>query len=286
MDVNVETVKCFDFSSDSKMTREIIDAYHLDGVVCLKSAVPSYWLNKIEEGINIFLAKKKVEGDPSNVSVKHYGDTGQFHYATSMWKTIEPFKSFIFESGIPLRFGDILETTFLNLYYDFLLIKEAGCKSAVTPWHQDHSYYCLNGMKIINCWTALDKIPQKTALRFVKRISTLNKVHQAVHFDPNKEYDKTIKTRPKPPDFYNDPNYQILYSEMDPGDTLIWNSRTFHSAPGNDLMTRRGALSINLAGDDVTYYDMEQEPDPPIRGENLKDGSLITCESFPLLKTN
>ena len=52
----------------------------------------------------------------------------------------------------------------------------------------------------------------------------------------------------------------------------------------NNLTTRRAALSINLAGDDVTFYDMSQEPDPPIRGENLKDGFPITCESFPLLR--
>lgn len=281
-----ENVKSFDFSSNITITSDMIDAYNNDGVVCLKKAVSSDWLNKIEDGINIFHKKEKIEGDPSNVTVKREGDAGLFHYATSMWKTIEPFRSFIFDSGIPIRFGDILDTTSLNLYYDFLLIKEAGCKSAITPWHQDHSYYCLNGTKIINCWTALDKIPQETALRFIKKDETLNQVHQAIHFDPKKEYDNTDRKRPKAPNFDNDEKYKILYSELDPGDTLIWNSKTFHSAPGNNLMTRRAALSINLAGNDVSYKDMEQEPDPPIRGENLKDGGAITCESFPLLKKN
>ena len=282
----ISHVKSFDFSKDSQMMKEIIDAYKHDGVVCLKKAVPIYWLNKIEDGVNLFLKKKRVKGDPSNVTVKYDEDSGLFHYATSMWKTIDPFRSFIFESGIPLRFGEILETTFLNLYYDFLLIKEAGCKSAITPWHQDHSYYCLNGKKVINCWTALDKIPSETALRFVRKTSDLTQVHQAIHFDPNKEYNNTNKNRPIPPDFNNDTKHQILHSELEPGDTLIWNSRTFHSAPGNNLTTRRAALSINLAGDDVTFYDMSQEPDPPIRGENLKEGSPITCESFPLLWKN
>ena len=108
-------------------------------------------------------------------------------------------------------------------------------------------------------------------------------IHRAIHFDPKKEYKNTINDRPKPPNFENDPSFEILCTNLEPGDTLIWNSKTFHSAPGNNLNSRRAALSINLAGDDVTYFDMKQEPDPPIRGENLKEGSPITCESFPLL---
>jgi ectoine hydroxylase-related dioxygenase (phytanoyl-CoA dioxygenase family) len=63
----------------------------------------------------------------------------------------------------------------------------------------------------------------------------------------------------------------------------VWNSRTFHSAPGNTLNRRRAALSLNFCGDDVTYFDMPQDPDPPTRGENLVDGGTITCKSFPVL---
>ena len=276
-------VKCFDISVDEPISKNIIDAYHEDGVICLKGIVQSSWLNKIEEGIDLFHKIKKTDNDPSNVTVKYDSDDGLFHYATSMWKSIEPFRSFIFDSGMAQKFGEMLESKFLNLYYDFLLIKEAGCKSAITPWHQDHSYYCLNGKKIINCWTALDTIPKQTALQFIKSDSELNYVHQATHFDPNKEYKNTDRTRPQIPDFSDNSKYKILSSEMEAGDTLIWNSRTFHSAPGNDLSSRRAALSINIAGDDVTYNAMEQEPDPPIRGENLAKGSLITCKSFPLL---
>ena len=278
-----EMVKCFDSPIGETISKDTIDAYNEDGVICLKGIVPLKWLNKVEEGIDLFHKIEKKFDDPSNVTVKYDSDDGLFHYATSMWKSIDPFRSFIFDSGMAQKFGEILESKFLNLYYDFLLIKEAGCKSAITPWHQDHSYYCLNGTKIINCWTALDTIPKQTALRFIKRNSELNHVHQAIHFDPNKEYENTDRNRPEIPNFSDNSKYKVLLSEMEPGDTLIWNSKTFHSAPGNNLSSRRAALSINIAGDDVTYNAMEQEPDPPIRGENLKKGSLITCDSFPLL---
>ena len=277
------SVKSFDINDYKKSPSKAIKTYKEEGVICLRNAVSDNWLKVIEKGIDKFLNNKKNDDDPSNVVVKHDGDKGHFYYGTLMWKEIDAFRSIIFESGLPQVFGNILETKFINLYYDFLLIKEGGCNSAITPWHQDHSYYCLNGKKIVNCWTALDIIPEATSLRFVKGSQKTHPVHRAIHFDPKKEYQNVITERPIPPDFDNDASMEILSTNLNPGDTLIWNSKTFHSAPGNRLNSRRAALSLNLAGDDVTFFDMEQEPDPPIRGENLKDGFPITCESFPLL---
>lgn len=82
------------------------------------------------------------------------------------------------------------------------------------------------------------------------------------------------------------PEAEILSCALEPGDALVWNSRTFHSAPGNHLNRRRAALSLNFAGDDVTYFDIPQEPDPPVRGEGLINGDPITCETFPLLRAS
>ena len=77
---------------------------------------------------------------------------------------------------------------------------------------------------------------------------------------------------------------EIIACEMKPGDTLVFNCRTFHSAPGNHLATRRGAFSTNWVGDDVTYNDIPQETDPHTRGENLVHGGPIECETFPRIR--
>ncbi len=277
-------VQSFKPVTDTNAGVDAITTYKQDGVICLRGVLDQNWLDIVETGIGEYFAKKKADNDPANVEVKHDGDSGSFHYATLMWKHMEPFRKVIFESHVPEMFGSLLETKRLNLYYDFLLIKEPGCKKAITPWHQDHSYYCMNGHKIINCWIALDHIPEETALRFVRCSHVDYPVHKAIHFAPNREYNGVIKDRPLPPDFDNTPNIEILSCDLNPGDALAWNSRTFHSAPGNILDRRRAALSLNFCGDDVRYFDMPQDPDPPIRGENLVDGGDITCESFPLLK--
>ena len=273
------------FHPESKINAgcEAISAYKQDGVVCLRNALDQTWLDIIEAGIDEYFQQEK-ESDASNVSINFKGDQGKFYYATSMWKTMKSFRDIIFQSNAADLFGSILETEQLNLYYDFLLIKEAGCRKAVTPWHQDHSYYCLNGHKIINCWIALDDIPGETALRYIRGSHINYPVHQAVHFAPGQDYANLITERPIPPNFDDMGDVDILSCDLKPGDALVWNSRTFHSAPGNHLDQRRAALSINFCGDDVSYFDMKQEADPPIRGENLTDGGDITCDTFPLLR--
>ncbi|MFT5259627.1 MAG: ectoine hydroxylase-related dioxygenase (phytanoyl-CoA dioxygenase family) [Saprospiraceae bacterium] len=278
------TVASFEPTTDMRVSDEAIAAYQRDGVICLRGALDKPWLEVVEEGISQYFRQNQLFVDDKNVAIKHQGDKGKFYYATLMWKELEPFRKVIFDSPAASLFGSLLQTKTLNLYYDFLLIKEAGCNKAVTPWHQDHSYYCLNGRKIINCWIALDGIPKETSLRFVRGSHNHYEVHQAVHFSPDKEYVDLIKERPLPPNFKNDETVEILSCDLQPGDALVWNSRTFHSAPGNTLDQRRAALSLNFCGDDVTYFDMAQEADPPIRGENLVDGSEITCDSFPLLR--
>jgi len=280
------TVASFRPEPGPKAGGDAIAAYKHDGVICLRGAFERDWLDVIEAGIKLFYAEEPARESAKNVVVEREGDDGSFRYATMMWKTLEPFRRVIFESHAPDLFGSLLETRQLNLYYDFLLIKQPGCRSAVTPWHQDHSYYCLNGTKIINCWIALDTIPTETALRFVQGSHLGGQIYRTVHFDPSKQYAGTMTERPLPPDFDNDPEAEILSCAMEPGDALVWNSRTIHSAPGNRLNRRRAALSLNFAGDDVTYFGIPQEPDPPVRGEGLVEGDPITCETFPLLRSS
>ena len=109
------SVQAFDFKGQQGITSEMIKAYKADGVICLRDAVSEKWLELIEIGISEFLTKKDFNrGDPSAVPIKRSGDKGNFYYSTLMWKEINSFHSLIFESGLPQKFGGILESSFLN----------------------------------------------------------------------------------------------------------------------------------------------------------------------------
>ena len=277
-------VQVFSPLSKNQAGHDAIAAYQRDGVICLRGALEEDWLAVVEDAIALY-ADKEADHDPANVVVLGDGDDGAFQYASMMWKKNPLFRKVIFESHVPDLFGSILETSKLNLFYDFLRLKHPGCRSASTPWHQDLSYYALHGTQIINCWIALDDIPVETALRFARGSHVSPEVYRSIHFDPDKAYEGAIVERRLPPNFDQEPGAEVVTCAMSRGDALVWNARTFHAAPGNHLNRRRGALSLNFAGDDVTYFDMPGDSDPYDRGEGLVEGSSITCETFPQLRS-
>ena len=257
-----------------------IAAYNHDGVVCLRGAVSRDWLDVIEQGIDDALNGASADLD----IVKIDGDKGRFSFSSHAWREVEPFRRFIFDSPIADTCWPILQSKTLTLFYDFLLIKEARSDSAATPWHQDHAYYPLRGTKVINAWTALDEIPRDTALRFWQGSHNPAILHRATNFaDPAKDYKHVRLERPPLPDIDGDPDAVILSTALNPGDMLIWNAHTFHSAPGNRLDHRRAAFSINWAGDDITYEDVSALD--TYRHPDLKTGDRIECEKFPLVRS-
>ena len=274
----------FDLESPTEVGDAAREAFANDGVVCLRNAFSEHWLDTIETGIAQVLARPSInsyniKADPS--------DDGFFFYDTLMWQHTDPLKAFIFDSNAPDLYRSLLATDKLFFYYDFLIIKNAGCEQSATPWHHDIAYYPLDGTQIANCWTALDRIPFETALRFVRGSNNFDTIYRATHFDPEDDYDKLITSRPEVLDFDQmaaDGECEIVSCEMNPGDSLVCNCRTLHCAPGNHLGTRRAAFSTNWAGDDVVYRDIPQETDPSYRGEGLVDGGSIECKSFPRVR--
>ncbi|MDH3695662.1 MAG: phytanoyl-CoA dioxygenase family protein [Gammaproteobacteria bacterium] len=258
---------------------DAISAYKRDGVACLRSAFEADWLDVIEQGI-----EQALSGGSTNLDVvKKKDDKGSFSASSQAWQQVESFRRFIFESHIADIAWPFLESKTLTLYYDLLLIKQANSNNASTPWHQDHAYYPLNGTKVINCWIALDPIPVETALRFYRGSHLPGIVYRAVNFEnAAEEYQHTRYERPEVPPIDTNPKAEIITTAMYPGDMLIWNSYTFHSAPGNTLIQRRAAFSVNWAGDDVTYDDKPALD--TYLNSNLKTGDSIISDKFPLVR--
>lgn len=274
-----DEVASFSLEPENRLNSNAIEAYKRDGVVCIRNAFGRDWLALIETGIDSALS-----GASTNLDVvKGNGVEGDFSFSSQAWMEVEPFRQFIFDSHAADLAWPFLESKSLVLFYDFLLIKQPRSQSAATPWHQDHSYYPLSGTKVINCWTALDTIPLETALRFVRGSHRPPTLYRAVNFESSgNEYRHARGERPPPPDFDNDDNAEILSTAMQPGDMLVWNSYTFHSAPGNRRNSRRAAFSLNWVGDDVTYTDtpaLDTYRDP-----SLSAGQPIVCAKFPCLR--
>lgn len=263
---------------DAPAGEDAVRAYERDGVVCLRGAHEPAWLSVIEAGIEAAVSGASEDLD----IVEKDADAGRFSVSSQAWRKVEPFRQFIFESRSADLAWPFLRSETLTLFYDFLLIKDGGTAQATTPWHQDHAYYPLHGTKVINCWTALDPIPLQTALRFWRGSHRDGTVYQAVDFSGDGDYRHVQPDRPPPPDIDAADASDILATAMEPGDMLIWNSRTFHSAPGNTLDRRRAAFSLNWVGDDVTFHDIPSLQ--TYRADGLREGQPIACDKFPIVR--
>ena len=253
-------------------------ALRSDGVVCLRRAHDGEWLSLVEEGI-----EQALSGASENVDiVEKSGDSGRFSFSSQAWRQVDAFRQAIIESRSPDIGFSLLGTDSMNLFYDFLLIKEAGTANANTPWHQDHAYYPLHGVGVINCWTALDPIPMETALRFWAGSHREACIYQAANFAGDTNYRHARSDRPVIPNIDDDPAARILTAALQPGDMLAWDSYTFHSAPGNTLNRRRAAFSINWASDAIRFHDIPCLAS--YRAPELTEGSSITCDKFPLVR--
>ena len=266
-------------AQDGIISESALPAYQEDGVVCLRDAFSQRWLDLIERGI-----LDALNGASENLDVvKKPEDKGQFSVSSQAWQNVKPFREFIFESHVADLAWPFLESGYMSLFYDFLLIKEAKSNNAETPWHQDHAYYPLRGKKVINCWIALDPIPQSTALRFWRGSHRSGVLYRAVNFEnPDLDYPYVRRERPELPAIDEIKDKQVLSTEMQPGDMLVWSSYTFHSAPGNTLDRRRAAFSVNWAGDDITYENkpaIETYLDP-----DLKTGDRLISKKFSLIR--
>ncbi len=269
------TIQSFDADS-ADIAEDARGALTKDGVVCLRKAFEASWLSVIEEGIVQALAGASADLE----IVKREGDKGQFSFSSGAWRSVKPFQRFIFDSPLPDLVWPLLDSSTLTLFYDFLLIKEAHSDSALTPWHQDHSYYPLDGRKVVNSWVALDHIPLESALRFLAGSHSPPQLYRAVDFDnPNTSYRHARSELPLPP---IDADGPIAATELQPGDMLVWWSHMLHCAPGNQLSRRRAAFSVNWLGDDVTYNG--QPALDTYIDSSLVPGDPVISEKFPVVR--
>ena len=275
-------LQSYDFESPSVPTTDAIEAYERDGVVSMRGAFSKEWIESLADGMEIAISDSLKRDTAFNIS--NPGEPGFFFYDTFMWQRISQFKEFVFESNVADIAANVMRSKGLIFYFDFMLVKEPGTSSK-TPWHYDEAYWPIKGNQICNLWIALDHIPVETALRFLIGSHRWTESYNPVHFDPEMHY-ADLPNLPAMPDWDIElGNHKIAVAPMEPGDCLVFNRRTFHSAPGNSLKTsRRRALATHWIGDDVTYNNKLHETDPPYRGERLVHGGSMECATFPRVR--
>ena len=255
-----------------------IKNYNIDGVVVLRNIVNIKWINILKRGLRKNFqnpSKYKCVYEQNNKKELFYDD-----YCN--WNKIGEYKNFIFNSGISNIAKELMQSKKVNLFHEHVLVKEIGSKKR-TPWHQDQSYYCVNGRDNCSLWIPLDEVSKNSSPEFVIGSNKWNK-----QFLPTKFFGESYEQ--KDDEFQNIPNieknrnnYNIKSWKMNIGDAVAFNFSTVHGAPENKSKNKRRAFSIRFTGDDATYIKRKGEMSPPFPNVKLKKGQALDSKTFPVL---
>jgi len=258
--------------------KQIIEDYQNNGATLLKNIIDLKWIKELKVGV-----KKNFE-NPSKYKCVYEKNNGKelFYDDYCNWNRINEYKNFIFNSNIAKIAKQLMKSKKVNLFHEHVLIKENNSEKK-TPWHQDQSYYCVNGKDNCSFWIPLDPVKKNTSPEFVSGSHNWNK-----QFLPTKFFGYDYEQ--KDDEFENVPNieanrnkYKILSWDLNLGDAIVFNFATIHGAPENKSINRRRAFSVRFTGDDSTYIKRKGEMSPPFPELNLKNGDKLDCETFPVL---
>jgi ectoine hydroxylase-related dioxygenase (phytanoyl-CoA dioxygenase family) len=260
------------------VSSKIIKDYNNNGVVVLRNVVPQKWITILKRGLKKnFLnpSKYKCVYEKNNKKELFYDD-----YCN--WNKIEEYKKFIFESDIGKTAQKLMQSNKVNVFHEHVLVKEIGSKKR-TPWHQDQSYYCVNGKDNCSFWIPLDEVNKNSSPEFVIGSNKWNKQFLPTKFFGH-SYDQKDGEFQSIPDIENNRSkYKIKSWKMNLGDAVVFNFSTVHGAPANKSKNRRRAFSIRFTGDDATYIKRKGEMSPPFPNVKLKKGQALDSKTFPVL---
>ena len=259
--------------------KEVINSYNTDGVVVLRNIISKSWLEKLKVGIT------KNFDNPSKYKCVYEKSNGKelFYDDYCNWNRINEYKDFLFNSQLAKIASQLMKSKKVNIFHEHVLIKEAGAEKK-TPWHQDQSYYCVEGEQNISFWCPLDKVNKDSSPEFISKSHKWTKKFLPTKFF-GESYEHVDKDFEEIPDIENSrEKFNILSYDLNPGDIICFNFATVHGAPGNKSVGVRRAFSARFIGDDARYVKRKGEMSPPFPNIFFKNGEILDSDTFPVVK--
>jgi len=259
-----------------KLTPQEIQAYQDDGVVMVKGLVEPSWLNMIEQGVEDALNNASVMG--KFMSRKTQG----YNMDAFLWKRVDVLRDLIYYSPFAHWAQQLMGSKEVRFFYDQMFVKEPGT-DAPTPWHQDLTFWPIEGNQICSFWIPLDPVTRESSgLQYVKGSHKWSNRYRAVSPDMNAT---TLNSDLElVPDINaNLDKYDVVDWEMEPGDVLMFHPLTLHGSSGNKTRKqKRRALALRWTGEDVKYAP--KDATMPVAYEHTSiEGQGLSGGAFPII---
>ena len=260
---------------------ETIATYEADGVAVLRGAISDEWIALLREAVDQAMAA------PGPLS-KNYAESGKGKFFTDhhMNQRNELFARFLTESPALEIVARMMKASRLNYVDEHLLVKEPGTANP-TYWHQDQPYFEVTGNQFASLWIPLDPVTADTgAMKFVKGSHRWGKLFRPIRIGLGDIVAQSDELDGLAPDIdAESEKYDVLMFEMDAGDCLLFHGAVLHGAnPNLSTDTRRRALSLRFAGDDITWQPRSYIPSRPETAD-LVAGGKLGGDQYPELWT-
>ncbi len=228
------------------LTDDEISAYERDGVICARGLLEDSLIDSLRQALEYVITDQ-------NLLARNLDAGKGFHGDIFVWKLNDDFRDLALFSGLPQVANQILRAKQVNFFYEQFFVKRAGC-SVETPWHQDISFWPVEGEAIVSFWITLDSVTRESSgLEFVRGSQNWEQRYKAV--TPSYDAYMMDTDLPTAPDFSTlRDDYDVVGWDMEPGDVLIFGPMVCHGSDGNHSNDRdRRALAFRYAGDDVRF---------------------------------
>ena len=261
------------------LTAQQINSYKYDGVMIIRNIFKP-WIDLLKLGF------KKVLDNPGIHSRENVtlNNIGRFFEDYCNWWRIPEFERCIKESPAAQIVAEATGSKTIQIFHEHIFVKEAGTDKK-TPWHQDMPYYCVEGEDTGSFWIPLDPVSKKNSLQLVLGSHKWSKLVRPTKWSNDKPWYKNNNEFMDMPDIALIKN-SIISADLNVGDAVLFNFKTLHGSSGNNSSNLRRAFSMRFIGDDVRYVERDGKTSPPFDGINLKTGSTLRKDWFPVVWNN
>jgi len=202
-------------------------------------------------------------------------EKGQFFHSAAAWRWQAAVRDVALKSGLPAIVTDVMDTEFTHFWEDTTFVKEPATPQR-TAFHQDWSYFQIDGEKCCIVWIALDPTDAENGrMEYVRGSHRWGQIYAPnIFFAQSASPISPYETLPDIEGHRDD--YDIVAFDCEPGDVIIHHVMTVHGSGGNISADRqRRAVSLRYCGDDIRYFDkpgaIEQQftTAPHVNGDRL-----------------
>lgn len=246
------------------ITDKEIDSYNTDGVVCIRQQFDQEWVDRMLEACELHITKPSGSARSTNDK----SDPGQVITGSFMAHDNRVYMDFIKHSPAREIAARLMELDEVRFFYDQIFIKEPGTQTP-TAWHHDLPFWPFSGNNIASVWLALTPVNlENSGLVYIGGSQKWGKMYLPVPAVPIPNFvldeASNFEDCPMFHQEFDNPEYNFLSWDMEPGDCIVHHPLTVHGAGRNEsLSQRRVALSTRFFGGDAKWYGPRTTFCPP-----------------------